>query len=161
MSGGGKNLQRTGEQSFQKMDKINAEVFTLTYGSMVQQLLKDHEDVGEVNAQLEKMGYGIGQRLIDELLAKSGVGACADLRETAEVMSKVGFKMFLGVAAKVLGSQVLGFGLLYRVKGLVVMVFACKLGVLGLGIPELDWEVTTTNLFGSTISLLQQCYHLP
>ena len=26
---------------------------------------------------------------------------CADLRETAEVMSKVGFKMFLGVAANV------------------------------------------------------------
>ena len=35
-----KNLARTGEQAFQKMDKINAEVFTLTYGAMVQQLLK-------------------------------------------------------------------------------------------------------------------------
>jgi hypothetical protein len=30
-------------------------------------------------------GYGIGLRLIDELLAKSNVGACADLKETAEV----------------------------------------------------------------------------
>jgi hypothetical protein len=35
-----KNYARTGEQAFQKMDKINAEVFTLTYGAMVQQLLK-------------------------------------------------------------------------------------------------------------------------
>jgi hypothetical protein len=35
-----KNFTRLGEQAFQKMDKINAEVFTLTYGSMVQQLLK-------------------------------------------------------------------------------------------------------------------------
>ncbi|KAJ1491084.1 trafficking protein particle complex subunit 3 [Baffinella frigidus] len=98
-----KNLARTGEQAFQKMDKINAEVFTLTYGAMVQQLLKDHEDINEVNAQLDKMGYSIGQRLIDELLAKCNLGACADLRETAEVMSKVGFKMFLGVAANVAG----------------------------------------------------------
>lgn len=50
-----KNLVKAGEQAFTKMDKINAEVFTLTYGSMVQQLLKDYEDVAEVNTQLEKM----------------------------------------------------------------------------------------------------------
>jgi hypothetical protein len=54
-SAGGKNLARVGEQAFQKMDKINSEVFTLTYGSMVQTLLKDYEDVNEVNTQLEKM----------------------------------------------------------------------------------------------------------
>lgn len=33
----------------------NAELFTLTYGSMVVQLVKDFEDYGEVNKQLEKM----------------------------------------------------------------------------------------------------------
>lgn len=33
----------------------NAEIFTLTYGSMVRQLIADHEDVEEVNAQLDKM----------------------------------------------------------------------------------------------------------
>ena len=32
--------RRLVQMAFQKMDKINAEVFTLTYGSMVQQLLK-------------------------------------------------------------------------------------------------------------------------
>uniref|UniRef100_A0A7S0Q9U7 Trafficking protein particle complex subunit n=1 Tax=Cryptomonas curvata TaxID=233186 RepID=A0A7S0Q9U7_9CRYP len=100
-SAGGKNLARVGEQAFQKMDKINAEVFTLTYGSMVQTLLKDYEDMNEVNTQLEKMGNGIGQRLVDELLAKSGLGSCADFKETAEVIAKVGFKMFLGSAATV------------------------------------------------------------
>ena len=40
MANASKNFARMGEQVFQKMDKINAEVFTLTYGSMVQQLLK-------------------------------------------------------------------------------------------------------------------------
>ncbi len=52
---GSKNLTRIGEQAFQKMDKINSEVFTLTYGSMVQHLLKDYEEVNEVNNQLEIM----------------------------------------------------------------------------------------------------------
>ena len=33
----------------------NAEIFTLTYGSMVRQLLTDLEDVTEVNMQLDKM----------------------------------------------------------------------------------------------------------
>ncbi len=35
---------------------------------------QDHEDTAQVNDKLESMGYGIGQRLIDELLAKSNVG---------------------------------------------------------------------------------------
>lgn len=35
----------------------NAELFTLTYGAIVAQLLKDFDSVDEVNNQLEKM-YG-------------------------------------------------------------------------------------------------------
>lgn len=46
-------------------------------------------------------GYNIGIRLIDEFLAKSGVNNCQDFRETAEVIAKVAFKMFLGVNAEV------------------------------------------------------------
>eukprot|EP01126_Amoeba_proteus_P052535 TRINITY_DN6352_c0_g1_i5.p1 TRINITY_DN6352_c0_g1~~TRINITY_DN6352_c0_g1_i5.p1 ORF type:complete len:134 (-),score=24.01 TRINITY_DN6352_c0_g1_i5:271-672(-) len=48
------------------------------------------------------MGYNIGLRLIDEFLARSGLGRCRDLRETAEVIAKVGFKMFLGFSGSVL-----------------------------------------------------------
>lgn len=33
----------------------NAELFTLTYGSLVVQLIKDYEDYAEVNKQLDKM----------------------------------------------------------------------------------------------------------
>ncbi|KAI8391459.1 transport protein particle complex subunit [Radiomyces spectabilis] len=80
-----------------KVEKINAELFTLTYGSMVVQLVKDYEDYGEVNKQLEKMGYNIGQRLIEDFLAKSGIGRCAEFRDTAEAISKVGFKIFLNI----------------------------------------------------------------
>jgi trafficking protein particle complex subunit 3 len=68
---------------------------------MVQQIIKDNEDVSQINQQLEKMGHNIGIRLIDEFLAKSGVTNCSNFRETAEIIAKVGFKMFLGVSAEV------------------------------------------------------------
>ena len=35
------------------------------------------------------MGYNIGTRLIEDFLAKSGMGRCADFREVGEVVSKV------------------------------------------------------------------------
>ncbi|KAI8341403.1 NO signaling/Golgi transport ligand-binding domain-containing protein [Chlamydoabsidia padenii] len=84
-----------------KVEKINAELFTLTYGSMLIQLVKDYEDYNEVNKQLEKMGYNIGQRLIEDFLARSGISRCSDLRETAEAIAKVGFKLFLNISPNV------------------------------------------------------------
>lgn len=33
----------------------NAEIFTLTYGSIVRQLIVDNEDIEEVNKELDKM----------------------------------------------------------------------------------------------------------
>ncbi|KAE8685651.1 Trafficking protein particle complex subunit 3 [Hibiscus syriacus] len=47
------------------------------------------------------MGYNIGIRLIDEFLAKSNVLRCVDFNETAEMIAKIGFKMFLGVNVSV------------------------------------------------------------
>ncbi|KAH7103913.1 TRAPP I complex [Auriculariales sp. MPI-PUGE-AT-0066] len=80
-----------------RTDKINAELFTLTYGALVVQLIQDYEDYAEVNKQLEKMGYNIGTRLIEDFLARSNLGRCADFREVGEVVSKVGFKSFLNI----------------------------------------------------------------
>jgi len=48
-------LKRGGEENFKKLDKVNAELFTLTYGAIVMQLIKDHETIEEVNNQLDKM----------------------------------------------------------------------------------------------------------
>lgn len=57
---------------------------------MVVQLCKDYDnDYVEVNRQLDKMGYNIGMRLIEDFLAKSNSGMCRDFRETAEMISKV------------------------------------------------------------------------
>jgi trafficking protein particle complex subunit 3 len=67
----------------------NAEFFALTYGALVVQLIQDYEDYAEVNKQLEKMGYNIGTRLIEEFLARSSIGRCADFKEVGEVVAKV------------------------------------------------------------------------
>ncbi|XP_069828746.1 trafficking protein particle complex subunit 3 [Dendropsophus ebraccatus] len=77
--------------------KMNSELFNLTYGSLVAQLCKDYENDEDVNKQLEKMGYNIGVRLIEDFLARSNVGRCHDFRETADVIAKVAFKMYLGI----------------------------------------------------------------
>lgn len=73
------------------MDKVNAELVTLTYGTIVSQLCQDYDsDYQQVNKQLEKMGYSIGMRLIEDFLAKSNMGRCANFRETADTIAKVG-----------------------------------------------------------------------
>jgi trafficking protein particle complex subunit 3 len=94
------NLQRVGEAAWQRMSRVNSELFSLTYGSMVMQLIKDFEDVSMVNTQLEKMGHNIGCRIIDEFLSKSGY-SCANFRDTADAIAKVAFKMFLGFTVEV------------------------------------------------------------
>lgn len=72
------------------MDKINAELVTLTYGTMVAQLCQDFDNkYDEVNKQLDRMGYNIGMRLIEDYFAKSGTQRCANFKETAEAISRV------------------------------------------------------------------------
>jgi hypothetical protein len=61
MSSSSQNLKQVGETIWAKMPKVNAELFTLTYGSLVMQLIRDFEDITLVNEQLEKMGYNIGE----------------------------------------------------------------------------------------------------
>ncbi|KXL45308.1 hypothetical protein M433DRAFT_4612 [Acidomyces richmondensis BFW] len=97
---------RLGEEVWKsRIDKINAEVVTLTYGTIVAQLCRDltlpntanQTDYAAVNAELDRMGYNIGLRLIEDFLAKSNTGTCANFRETAEMISKVGFKIFMNI----------------------------------------------------------------
>ena len=74
------------------MDKVSAELVTLTYGTIVAQLCKDFDsDYAEVNRQLDRMGYNIGLRLIEDFLAKSSAPSCSNFREVADMISKVIF----------------------------------------------------------------------
>jgi trafficking protein particle complex subunit 3 len=68
----------------------------------VAQLCEDlEEDVEKINSELDRMGYNIGIRLIEEFLARSMLPPCRTFQESADVLAKVGFKMFLGVQAQV------------------------------------------------------------
>ncbi|KAI9612131.1 hypothetical protein H4Q26_008223 [Puccinia striiformis f. sp. tritici PST-130] len=96
-----KKLANQGDELWKRSDKLNAEFFALSYGSLVVQLVKDYEDYSQVNQQLDKMGYNIGTRLIEDLLARSSLPRCSDFREVGEVVSKVAFKMFLGYSPHV------------------------------------------------------------
>lgn len=85
-----------------KTDKISLELFTLMYGSIVSQLCDDFgNDFAKVNQQLDKMGYNIGLRLIEEALARTQLRRCHTFRDTADAVSRVGFKMFLNVTPQV------------------------------------------------------------
>lgn len=75
---------------------MSSELFTLTYGSLVAQMLKDYESDEEVNKQLDRMGYNIGLRLIEDFLARTNVGRCYDFRDTADKV-QMAFKMYLGI----------------------------------------------------------------
>ncbi|KAH8102009.1 transport protein particle complex subunit [Phellopilus nigrolimitatus] len=81
-----------------RTEKINAELFALTYGALVVQLVQDYEDYAAVNAALDAMGHAIGARLVEDFLARSALARCADFRETGEVVAKVGFKSFLNIS---------------------------------------------------------------
>lgn len=83
-------LRLTSFSTRTRIDKVNAELVTLTYGTIVAQLCQDYDsDYQQVNQQLDKMGYNIGMRLIEDFLAKSGVGRCANFRDTADMIAKV------------------------------------------------------------------------
>jgi hypothetical protein len=80
------------------VEKVNSELFTLTYGSIVAQLCREfNNNYIEVNNQLDKMGYNIGLRLIEEFLSKTGCKRCQNFRETVDIICKVGFKIFLNI----------------------------------------------------------------
>ncbi|KAJ3725796.1 transport protein particle complex subunit [Lentinula raphanica] len=102
MATSSKQYQTRGEELWKgRSEKVNAELFALTYGALVVQLIQDYEDYTEVNKQLEKMGYNIGTRLIEDFLAKSNLGRCSDFREVGEVVAKVGFKSFLNISPSI------------------------------------------------------------
>ncbi|KAF5397488.1 Trafficking protein particle complex subunit [Paragonimus heterotremus] len=76
--------------------RVTAELFTLTYGSLVAAIVKDFETDVEINDQLGKIGFNIGLRIVEDYLARGNPGRCADFKETAAAIVK-GFKLFLGI----------------------------------------------------------------
>jgi FlaA1/EpsC-like NDP-sugar epimerase len=74
-----------------RVEKISGELFALTYGALVAQLIKEtsKDNMEEVNQSLETIGYRIGTKLVEEFLSKTNLNRCPDFKETAEIISKV------------------------------------------------------------------------
>ena len=51
--------------------------------------MQDYENVDDVNRQLERMGYNIGVRIIEDFLARTGSARCNDFRDTSEKVPKI------------------------------------------------------------------------
>ena len=90
---------------FAKSAKVSTELVALTYGAFVTKILREnqHRPIDEVNTLLERMGYNIGTRIIDEFFAKSPPNRqlCRTFKETVEVVAREGFKIFLGIQGEV------------------------------------------------------------
>ncbi|XP_018329809.1 trafficking protein particle complex subunit 3 [Agrilus planipennis] len=80
--------------------KVNSELVTLTYGALVAQMVKDLDSTEDVNKQLERIGYNMGIRIVEDYLAKTGTGRCLDLKDTADKIQSA-FRMYLGVQPNV------------------------------------------------------------
>ena len=60
------------------------------------QILRDFENVDDVNKQLERIGYNIGIRLIEDFLSRTSATRCLDMRETADKVQQA-FRMYLNI----------------------------------------------------------------
>jgi hypothetical protein len=112
-----------GTSLWAKVPKVNAELFALTYGALVMEVLQDNDgNMAKVNEQLEQIGYSIGIRSVDEFLAKSNSPYCRTLAETAEVLAKTAFKMFLGISADVQQHTATTFSIIFQENPLTMFV---------------------------------------
>ena len=85
-----------------RTERVNAELFTLTYGAIVAELCRSCDrNFEKVNSKLFQMGYNIGVRLIEDFLARTALPRCKDLVVTSEVISKCAFKIFLNISPNV------------------------------------------------------------
>ena len=104
MSKGNSDKKSIGDSVWAEMKKINSELFTMTYGGIVLQLLKENEyDGDKVNKELEEIGYNIGTRMVEEYLAKvesKKPKSANTFKEHVESLTYIGFKMFMGISCE-------------------------------------------------------------
>ena len=91
---------KVAEDSSRKMEKINSDLFVLTYGAFVVQLLQDCQSFKKVNMELKSIGKQIGNRLVEDFFARANIPKCSTFEECLAVICEVAFKMFLNLTPK-------------------------------------------------------------
>lgn len=59
-------------------------------------MIRDLENVDDVNKHLERIGYNMGMRLIEDFLARTSASRCVEMRETADRIQQA-FRMYLNI----------------------------------------------------------------
>jgi trafficking protein particle complex subunit 3 len=101
------SAQQQANWLWQRQPKASVELFALTYGALVGELLRDLEKSDLISAELDRMGHSMGLRGMEELLstqqqqspdlnAAIAVGN-SSFPETAAVL-QTALKMFFGVS---------------------------------------------------------------
>ena len=57
-------LAHIGNIAYQRSDKCSSELLVLTYGVLVTQLMKDYEDISDVNREIENIEIFSRRRLL-------------------------------------------------------------------------------------------------
>jgi trafficking protein particle complex subunit 3 len=84
-------LAKPNSNMFTRHPNCKPELLCLIYGIYIAKLLKEapENDAEHVNQELEKMGYNMGTRLIDEFLSRRPhVRSCKDFKTTIETLAK-------------------------------------------------------------------------
>ena len=97
-----------------KVEDINSELLTFTYGSLIVRLIKDYEKPEEINEQLEKMGYNIGIRIIDDFFAKYGINPPATFKDSIDILKNYAFKYYLDINAEISTINQKEYGLIFQ-----------------------------------------------
>lgn len=79
------------------VERISSELLTFTYGSLIVRLIKDYEKPEGINEQLEKMGYNIGIRVIDDYLAKSCISPPQTFKQAIEIIQTKAMPFYLNI----------------------------------------------------------------
>lgn len=97
-----KMYRNIGEEMWKRTDKVGWELFVLTYGSVVAELVRGHGgNMDAVNRDLDMLGHNMGIRLADDFFAKTMVLKCWGFQDTVDMICLVGFKMYMGIVPRV------------------------------------------------------------
>ena len=90
---------------------ISAELLSLTYGAFISQIVKDYEDITEINKQIDLLGcactdrisgrYNMGLRLVEDYLSKTHTRGIKSFQATCQDIVSKAFLMYTGMEASV------------------------------------------------------------
>ena len=134
------------------VERINSELLTFTYGSLIVRLIKDYEKPEEINEQLEKMGYNIGIRIIDDYLAKSCISPPQTFKQAIEIIQTKAMPFYLKIKVDTIVYSSKEYGLTF-VEILLMILLSFRISTKTYGTRILSAESSEGCLSRLTLGL--------